>query len=96
MDYNPVYPKENGQNNYALIEELAVPYDMCLPPWNNEYSQAAHELKEDISEGQKSQPVINKTPFKYWRSSLHTYLLFLFLRKSGVKSKETGRDLGDK
>ncbi len=49
---NPVYAKENGQNNYALIEELAVPYDACPPPWNNKYSKAAHELKEGINEGQ--------------------------------------------
>lgn len=59
---NPVHPKQNGQNNYALVEEPAVLYDACPPLWNNEYSQAEHELKEDINERQQSQPVIGKTP----------------------------------
>ncbi len=59
---NPVYAKQNGQNNYAQIEELSVPYDACPPPWNSKYSQTAHELKEDINEGQQSQPVISKAP----------------------------------
>jgi len=38
---NPVYAEEDGQDNYPLIEEPAVPYKASPPLWNNEYSQAA-------------------------------------------------------
>ena len=59
---NPIQHKESPKNDYSPIEKFPGGKDSSPPLGNYDQTQAIYELKDNIKQGQQSQPVMHQAP----------------------------------